>query len=95
MAIKVRLSPDPAFSRHQFITKPHSRMKLLIIDTETCTDSNESSPCEVSATLYQVDENPRKTGAIASVSTILLVTDNQAEAVNGITPELTNRTRMH
>jgi DNA polymerase-3 subunit epsilon len=63
-------------------------MKLLIIDTET-TDINDAKVCEIAATLYQVGENIRETGAICSVSTVLPVTENPAEFVNGISPELT------
>ncbi|MEI3650410.1 MAG: 3'-5' exonuclease [Dolichospermum lemmermannii FEM_B0920] len=63
-------------------------MKLLIIDTET-TDINDAKVCEIAATLYQVGKNIRETGAICSVSTVLPVTENPAEFVNGISPELT------
>ncbi|ALB43766.1 MAG: 3'-5' exonuclease [Dolichospermum sp. DEX189] len=63
-------------------------MKLLIIDTET-TDINDAKVCEIAGTLYQVGENIRETGAICSISTVLPVTENPAEFVNGISPELT------
>ncbi|MDM3846108.1 MAG: hypothetical protein PT116_13925 [Aphanizomenon gracile PMC638.10] len=63
-------------------------MKLLIIDTET-TDINDAKVCEIAATLYQVSDNVRETGAICSISTVLPVTENPAEFVNGISPELT------
>jgi DNA polymerase-3 subunit epsilon len=63
-------------------------MKLLIIDTET-TDINDAKVCEIAATLYQVGEKIRETGAICSISTVLPVTENPAEFVNGISPELT------
>jgi DNA polymerase III subunit epsilon len=59
-------------------------MKLLIIDTETA--DNENTPCEISATLYQVEEY---SGAIASVSSLIPVEANSAQAINGICPELT------
>ncbi|MCG6138900.1 MAG: 3'-5' exonuclease [Nostoc sp. LLA-1] len=60
-------------------------MKLLILDTETTTDT-ENTPCEISATLYQVGYY---SGAIASVSTLIPVEANNAQAINGISPELT------
>jgi DNA polymerase-3 subunit epsilon len=63
-------------------------MKLLIIDTET-TNIIEPQVCEIAATLYQVSDNVRETGAICSVSALLPVTENPAEFVNGISPELT------
>ncbi|WP_242072213.1 hypothetical protein [Nostoc sp. FACHB-110] len=59
-------------------------MKLLIIDTETADDEN--TPCEISATLYQVSEYK---GAVASVSTLIPVQANNVQAINGIAPELT------
>ena len=65
-------------------------MKLLIIDTET-TDIIEPQVCEIAATLYQVSDNPRETGAIASISTLMNVKENPAEFVNGITWELTSK----
>ncbi|MEA5526953.1 3'-5' exonuclease [Nodularia spumigena] len=65
-------------------------MKLLIIDTET-TNIIERQVCEIAATLYQVSDNVRETGAIASISTVLPVTENPAEFVNGITWELTSK----
>ena len=63
-------------------------MKLLIVDTET-TDINDANVCEIAGTLYQVGENVRETGAIASISTLINVNENPAEFVNGITSELT------
>ncbi len=63
-------------------------MKLLIVDTET-TDINDAKVCEIAGTLYHVGKNVRETGAICSVSTVLPVTENPAEFVNGISPELT------
>jgi DNA polymerase III subunit epsilon len=60
------------------------KMKLLIIDTETADDKN--TPCEISATLYQVGEYK---GAVASVSTLIPVEINNAQAINNIAPELT------
>lgn len=60
-------------------------MKLLILDTETTADT-ENTPCEISATLYQVGYY---SGAIASVSTLIPVEANSAQAINGISPELT------
>jgi DNA polymerase-3 subunit epsilon len=63
-------------------------MKLLIIDTET-TDINDAKVCEIAGTLYQVGDNVRETGAICSISTVLPVTENPAEFVNGISWELT------
>ena len=65
-------------------------MKLLIIDTET-TNIIEPQVCEIAATLYQVSDNVRETGAICSISTVLPVTENPAEFVNGITWELTSK----
>jgi DNA polymerase III subunit epsilon len=65
-------------------------MKLLIIDTET-TNIIERQVCEIAATLYQVSDNPRETGAIASISTLMNVKENPAEFVNGITWELTSK----
>lgn len=59
-------------------------MKLLILDTETADDENK--PCEISATLYQVGEY---SGAIASISTLIPVDSNNAQAINGIAPPLT------
>ncbi|MBD2451715.1 3'-5' exonuclease [Nostoc sp. FACHB-152] len=59
-------------------------MKLLIVDTETADDEN--TPCEISATLYQVGEHK---GAVASVSTLLPIDANNVQAINGIAPELT------
>lgn len=59
-------------------------MKLLIIDTETADYDN--SPCEISATLYQVGEH---CGAVASVSTLIPIQANNALPINGIAPELT------
>lgn len=59
-------------------------MKLIIIDAETA--DNENTPCEISATLYQVGEY---SGAIASVSSLIPVEANSAQAINGICPELT------
>ena len=63
-------------------------MKLLIIDTET-TNLDNPKICEIAATLYQVNDNVRETGAIASISTLLPVKENPAEYINGITAELT------
>lgn len=60
-------------------------MKLLIIDTETTGDT-ENMLCEISATLYEVGNN---CGAIASVSTLIPVEINNAQAINNIAPELT------
>jgi DNA polymerase III subunit epsilon len=60
-------------------------MKLLILDTETTTD-NENTPCEISATLYEVGEY---SGAISSISALIPVESNNAQAINGIRPELT------
>ena len=65
-------------------------MKLLIIDTET-TNIIEPQVCEIAATLYQVSDNVRETGAICSISTVLPVTENPAEFVNGIAWELTSK----
>ena len=65
-------------------------MKLLIIDTET-TNIIEPQVCEIAATLYQVSDNVRETGAICSVSALLPVTENPAEFVNGIAWELTTK----
>lgn len=59
-------------------------MKLLIIDTETADPEN--TPCEISATLYEVGEY---SGALASVSTLIPVEANSAQAINGICPKLT------
>lgn len=59
-------------------------MKLLIIDTETA--DTENTPCEISATLYEVGEY---SGAIASVSSLIPVEENSAQAINGICPKLT------
>lgn len=59
-------------------------MKLLIIDTETA--DMENTICEISATLYQVSASP---GAIATVSTLIPVSQSTTQAINGITPALT------
>ncbi|MBD2491393.1 3'-5' exonuclease [Aulosira sp. FACHB-615] len=59
-------------------------MKLLILDTETADDEN--TPCEIAATLYEIGEY---SGAIASISTLLPITTNHAQAINGISPKLT------
>jgi DNA polymerase III subunit epsilon len=59
-------------------------MKLLIIDTETA--DIENTPCEISATLYEVGDY---SGALASVSTLIPVETNSAQAINGICPKLT------
>ena len=63
--------------------------KLLIIDTETTSLETDTQVCEVAATLYNVDADVRKCGAVASVSFLIPVDQNGAESVNGITPELT------
>ena len=63
--------------------------KLLILDTETTNLETDKQVCEVSATLYNVDADVRKCGAVASVSFLIHVDQNDAESVNGITPELT------
>lgn len=63
-------------------------MKLLILDTETTGTEETTSVCEIAATLYQVGSTNRTTGAIASVSTLLLVPFNDAETINNITAEL-------
>ena len=63
--------------------------KLLIVDTETTSLEQDTQVCEVAATFYNVDSDVRKCGAIASVSFLIPVTENKAESVNGITPELT------
>ena len=62
--------------------------KLLIIDTETTSVKDDSQVCEISATLYNVSKNVRECGAIASVSFLSSVETNEAEHINGITPEL-------
>jgi DNA polymerase-3 subunit epsilon len=67
-------------------------MKLLIIDTET-TDTSSGIVCEISATLYNVGNTPENTGAIYSVSTLIPVEKNEAEAINGIPSELTQVTK--
>jgi DNA polymerase III subunit epsilon len=59
-------------------------MKLLIIDTETA--DTENTLCEIAATLYEVGEY---SGAIASISTLIPVDSNNAQAINGIAPPLT------
>lgn len=64
-------------------------MRLIIFDTETTGTNEHDSVCEIAATLYQVGETERTTGAIASISTLLPVTYNDAEEINGICPELT------
>ncbi|RCJ27300.1 DNA polymerase III subunit epsilon [Nostoc sp. ATCC 43529] len=63
-------------------------MKLLILDTET-TDAENYQACEIGATLYQVSENIDETGAIASISTLIPVTNNSVQQINQITPHLT------
>ncbi|MBD2385998.1 3'-5' exonuclease [Cylindrospermum sp. FACHB-282] len=63
-------------------------MRLLVIDTET-TDIESGIPCEISATLYQLGDSIKSTGAIASWSSLLPVTSNKAEAINGIPWQLT------
>ena len=64
-------------------------MKILIIDTETTGTNQTDSVCEIAATLYQVGESERTTGAIASISTLMPVVYNDAESINGICSELT------
>lgn len=70
-------------------------MKLLLLDTETCSEDSGSAVCEISGTLYNISGNVRETGAIASVSTVLPVTQNGAEFINGIPPELTQISSIH
>ncbi|MFB2970422.1 3'-5' exonuclease [Aerosakkonema sp. BLCC-F183] len=64
-------------------------MKLLVIDTETTGTDKIDSVCEIAATFYQIGENERTTGAIASISTLMPVTYNDAESINQIPFELT------
>jgi DNA polymerase III subunit epsilon len=56
---------------------------ILIVDTET-TGLENAEVCEMAATLYSI--HPR--GAIASISTLLPISENAAFFVNGISPEL-------
>lgn len=63
--------------------------RLLIIDTETTSVKANSQVCEISATLYNVSKNVRACGAITSVGFLSSVDENEAEHINGITPELT------
>ncbi|MEA5619940.1 3'-5' exonuclease [Cronbergia sp. UHCC 0137] len=69
-------------------------MKLLIIDTET-TDISSGIVCEIAATLYNVGDTPETTGAIYSVSTLIPIENNKAEAINGISPQLTQLTKEY
>ena len=64
-------------------------VKLLILDTETTSVEADLEVCEVAATLYNVDKDVRKCGVLTSVSFVLPVDKNEAERVNGVTPELT------
>jgi DNA polymerase III subunit epsilon len=60
-------------------------VKLLIVDFETTGIGADAVPLELAATLYQVGD---VAGAIASVSTLIPVDGNPAQAVNGIDPRL-------
>lgn len=68
---------------------------FFVVDTETTGLSAETAQlCEISGTLYRIGLCQETTGAIASVSTLMLVKSdglmiNESEAINGITQELT------
>jgi len=69
-------------------------MKLFIIDTETTGITENDQVCEIAGTVYQVGTNKESTGAIASISTLLPITiANDAQAINGISLELTRKSR--
>lgn len=62
-------------------------MRLAIVDTETGL-AEDSPICEFSVTVYKVGLTRRETGAITSFSSLLPVPENDAENINGISPEL-------
>lgn len=67
-------------------------MRLFIIDTETTGTSATAQICEIAGTQYEIAVDGSYKGAIASISTLMPVFDNDAEFINGIAPKLT---RVH
>ncbi|MCU0546817.1 MAG: hypothetical protein MUE44_32410 [Oscillatoriaceae cyanobacterium Prado104] len=69
-------------------------MRILIVDTETTGIDEGSEAIELAATLYQINSNPKLTGAIASVSTLLSIEGkNDAGEINGISDKLSYDSR--
>ena len=64
-------------------------IKLLIIDFETTNVGENAKAAELSATLYGVGEKGEPSGAIATASSLLPITENSAQSINGIDPRLT------
>ncbi|NJR21479.1 MAG: 3'-5' exonuclease [Richelia sp. CSU_2_1] len=77
-----------ALENQKIASQLKGKMKTLIVDTETTGLGENSEAIELAATLYQVSEDRRHTGAISSASTLMPALKNDAFEINKIYREL-------